>query len=171
MDDNTKVIETGTMVYASDSDESTERSPNPSGDSNSAIPKDSRGKNGSAPLPEAFTSRIWKPGQSGNPAGKPKGSRNALAERFVSDLYEVWTEETSKGKLRGIETIRNAMRSKPADALKVFAAVLPKDVKISLETMSDGELSRKIDQLTQSLGIRLTPAPKVIDVDPEGEET
>ncbi len=32
----------------------------------------------------------WKPGQSGNPAGRPVGSRNRLSEKFIADLAEHW---------------------------------------------------------------------------------
>ena len=31
-----------------------------------------------------------KPGQSGNPKGGPKGSRNKLSEEFFRDLCDVW---------------------------------------------------------------------------------
>ena len=101
----------------------------------------------------------WQPGQSGNPAGRSKGSRNQLAERFIADLYQDWREH-------GLEALAAARESKPADYLKVVASVLPKDIKISLETMTDGELAKRIDQLTQSLGIELVPrAPKTIELD------
>ncbi len=99
----------------------------------------------------------WQPGQSGNPAGRSKGSRNQLAERFIADLYQDWQEN-------GLEALAAARESKPADYLKVVASVLPKDIKISLETMTDGELAKRIDQLTSSLGIELVPrAPKTIE--------
>jgi Family of unknown function (DUF5681) len=39
---------------------------------------------------------LFKPGQSGNPAGRPLGSRNKLSEAFLADFYQVWQE-------RGIE--------------------------------------------------------------------
>src|SRR5690242_22078 len=29
----------------------------------------------------------WKQGQSGNPHGRPKGSKNKLSEIFIGDLY------------------------------------------------------------------------------------
>ena len=32
----------------------------------------------------------FKPGRSGNPNGRPKGSRNKLAESFLVDVYEEW---------------------------------------------------------------------------------
>jgi Family of unknown function (DUF5681) len=32
----------------------------------------------------------FKPGQSGNPAGRPQGSRNKLSEDFFRDLYDAW---------------------------------------------------------------------------------
>ena len=92
----------------------------------------------------------WKPGQSGNPAGRPKGSRNRLGEEFIQDLYQHWKEN-------GIEVLHRAAKEKPADYLKVVASILPKDIKVSLETMSDKELSASIDQITESLGLKLIP--------------
>jgi Family of unknown function (DUF5681) len=32
---------------------------------------------------EEFKGNIWKPGQSGNPAGRPKGARSKLGESFL----------------------------------------------------------------------------------------
>jgi hypothetical protein len=34
----------------------------------------------------------WKPSQSGNPDGRPVGSRTAFSNGFLSDLAEVWAE-------------------------------------------------------------------------------
>ena len=32
----------------------------------------------------------WKPGQFGNPKGRPQGSRNKLTEDFFRDLCDAW---------------------------------------------------------------------------------
>ncbi len=95
-------------------------------------------------------------GYRGGP-GRHTGSKYKLGEKFIADLYQDWQEH-------GFEVLERARNEKLADYLKVIAMVLPKDIKVSLETMSDGELAQKIEQLTQSLGIELVPrAPKTIE--------
>ena len=36
--------------------------------------------------------RLWSPGQSGNPNGRPVGSRTAFSHGFHRDLAEVWAK-------------------------------------------------------------------------------
>jgi hypothetical protein len=45
----------------------------------------------------------WPPGQSGNPAGKPPGTRTAFSEGFIRDFALVWAEE-------GLEAVRKVSR-------------------------------------------------------------
>lgn len=112
-------------------------------------------------LPEGMEPYKWKPGQSGNPKGRPKGSRNQLGEAFVADLYEDW-------QANGSQVLEDARKSKPADYLKVVASILPKDIKMTFETMSDGELSRRLDALTRSIGLRLEPsASNITEIEAE----
>lgn len=70
----------------------------------------------------------WEPGTSGNPAGRPKGSRNKLAEEFVGELLDEWQR-------RG----RAAVASLPDDKLvDVVARVLPKEFQVEAgETYAD----------------------------------
>ena len=44
----------------------------------------------------------WPPGQSGNPAGKPPGTRKG----FIRDLALVWAEE-------GLEAVRKVAKKSP----------------------------------------------------------
>lgn len=84
----------------------------------------------------------WAPGQSGNPAGRPKGSRNKLAEAFTSDLLEHWQTD-------GPEAIRRVAAEDPATYLRVIASVVPKEFKIEAEPL--GELSD--DDLERLIGL------------------
>ncbi len=56
----------------------------------------------------------YKPGQSGNPAGRQKGSRNKLGEAFVEALHD----DFAKYGVAAIETVRD---EKPDQYLKVIA--------------------------------------------------
>lgn len=64
--------------------------------------------------------RPFKPGQSGNPAGRPKGSRNRLAEAFVSELCEDFERH-------GRSVIEDVRRSDPVAYLAICAKLVPKD--------------------------------------------
>src|SRR5215467_9622269 len=76
------------------------------------------------------------PGQSGNPLGRPKGSRNRLGEQFVADLYSDW-------QAHGADVIRRVREERPDQYLKVVVSVLPKELHVKeqpLEEFSDEEL-------------------------------
>jgi len=101
----------------------------------------------SAPSKYRGLKEPWKPGQSGNPSGRQKGSRNKLGELFLSDLLDDWSE---KGKEALVE-----MREKdPSAYVRAVASTLPKElnVKVSeLDELSDDELFRRYGALTQAL--------------------
>ena len=82
----------------------------------------------------------FKPGQSGNPRGRPKGARNKLGEEFLAELYN---DFEANGKA-AIERVRE---EDPAAYLRAIVSVLPKKLKIDrrpdagpLSDLADEEL-------------------------------
>ena len=108
-----------------------------SGSPNSAGEKKGRGN------AEGSKATQFVPGQTGNPKGRPKGSRNKLGEDFVQALQSDFAEH-------GAEAIVEVRENRPQDYLKVIAGILPKDVNIKvnpLEEMTDEQLLARLRNL------------------------
>lgn len=85
-----------------------------------------------APLRE----HAFKPGQSGNPAGRAKGSRNKLTTEFFEDFYAAWQKH-------GGATLKNVAENNPRDFLRAAAMLMPKEFEITspLNELTDVELT------------------------------
>jgi len=66
----------------------------------------------------------FKPGQSGNPAGRPKGTRHKLGEQFLKDMLADF-------ELHGKSVIEAVRKDKPDQYLKAVASILPKEIEPS----------------------------------------
>jgi hypothetical protein len=80
----------------------------------------------------ATRGRPWPAGVSGNPNGRPAGSRTAFSHAFLRDLAEVWAEH-------GKETMQHTARTSPETFFAVCSKLIPKDVQLTIEqTMPKG---------------------------------
>ena len=91
---------------------------------------------------------LWQPGQSGNLAGRTRGSRNKLSEEVVCALLRDFREH-------GQKAIAKVRRTQPAAYLKVLALLVPREHKVEqsnvIKSLSDQELEAMIEYLKTSL--------------------
>ena len=66
----------------------------------------------------------WQPGQSANPAGRPVGCRNKLAQSFLETLSRDFAEH-------GQDAINRMREEDPSGYIKVVAALVPRELDLT----------------------------------------
>ena len=99
----------------------------------------------------------FKPGQSGNPKGRPKGARNRLGTQFLEALEADFNQF-------GPQAIALVREKKPEVYIKVVADLLPKEANINVEAgEAFVQLWKKIsDGLGDELADRLDESPALV---------
>jgi len=94
---------------------------------------------------------LWQRGESGNPAGRTRGSRNRLSEAVISALLRDFSKH-------GEKAIAKVRRTHPAAYLKCLALLVPREHKVEhsnpLKAMSDEELDEALAALRQLIADR-----------------
>ena len=81
--------------------------------------------------PKQLMATAWKPGQSGNPAGRPIGARQKIAEKLLSDIAEVW-EASGKSVLERLAI------EEPAALAKIAYGLLPREMLLNVQQSGPG---------------------------------
>src|SRR6516162_5417587 len=86
----------------------------------------------------------WKPGQSGNPAGRQIGSRHKLNEKFILALHDDFVEH-------GAAVIEKVRIRKPEIYLKVIASILPRELHVKDQSAFEGMSIEQIDETLSAI--------------------
>ena len=94
---------------------------------------------------------LWQPGVSGNPAGRLRGSRNALSEEVICALLRDFRQH-------GQKAVARVRRTQPAAYLKILALLVPREMKVAhsggVKAMSDEQLEAGIEAIQRMLEAR-----------------
>jgi hypothetical protein len=85
------------------------------------------------PGQSASPGTTFKPGQSGNPAGRPRGARAQLTDKFFDDVLALW-ERVGMGVLERVAT------RDTTGFLHIVASLMPKKAQLDLDLPSVEEL-------------------------------
>src|SRR6516165_7388433 len=102
----------------------------------------------------------WLPGQSGNPAGRLRGSRNKLSEAVICALLRDFSKH-------GEKAIAKVRRDQPGVYLKVIALLIPREHKVEhrnrVKELSDEQLEAMVEYLETSLEAQARGSVRVIE--------
>jgi hypothetical protein len=101
----------------------------------------------------------FKPGVSGNPAGRPRGSRNKLTDAFVQDVAAAWEQF-------GVEALERVARDEPATLLKVVASLMPKSLDVSVSGSVDvGDFAQRFRRAVELLHAEPRRLPRSLTIE------
>jgi uncharacterized protein DUF5681 len=103
---------------------------------------------------------LWQPGQSGNPAGRLRGSRNRLSEEVICALLRDFRQH-------GQKAVARVRQTQPAAYLKILALLVPREHQVEhrnlIKELSDEQLEAMIEYIETSLAAQAGAPAKMIE--------
>jgi len=116
-----------------------------------------------SPAPRPWLAPAWQPGQSGNPAGRPRGARSKLSELTLNKLLADF-------EIHG-DTVITEVRSKnPTAYLAAVVSLLPKQQE-KLDSPFSDLTENELDLLESFLKSTRARTVTTIDVAPDPSAT
>src|SRR6516162_4211276 len=110
-----------------------------------------------------MSNNLWQPGESGNPAGRLRGSRNKLSEEVICALLRDFRKH-------GEKAIAKVRREQPGVYLRCLTLLVPREHKVehsnAIKDLTDEQLDAMIEYLKASLEAQAQSA-KVIEGEAE----
>jgi hypothetical protein len=107
---------------------------------------------------------LWQPGESGNPTGRLRGSRNKLSEEVICALLRDFRKH-------GEKAIAKVRRDQPGIYLKVLALLIPRQDKLehtnTIKTMTDEELESAIAFLHEMMAAQAVGSAHLVEMKAE----
>lgn len=88
--------------------------------------------------------RPWQPGQSGNPAGRPIGSRQKVSEAIIRDISDAWA-------VHGRTVLEKLAVSDPGRFAQLAAGLVPREFQLSVESRLPGGLTAEDLEIFQAI--------------------
>jgi uncharacterized protein DUF5681 len=103
---------------------------------------------------------LWQPGESGNPTGRLRGSRNQLSEEVICALLRDFRQH-------GQKAVARVRQAQPAAYLKILALLCPREHNVEhrnlIKELTDEQLEALIAYLETSLAAQADGPVKVIE--------
>ena len=108
-----------------------------------------------------MSSPRWQQGQSGNPAGRLRGSRNKLTEEVICALLRDFQQH-------GQKAVARVRQTQPAAYLKILALLVPREHKVvehsnPIKALTDEQLVSMIEFIETALAAQAGAPAKMIE--------